>query len=505
MRFYKSFIFLFVFNLSWVFGQQIQFVQSYSYQLSNVAPVDMCASINNSCFAASRTNIDPPYLVSYFDSTGQEMWTKSFTLNASNYVIHSVSALSDSSVLVCSDNLSIIKLNTLGDTIWTRTILNGCSSVSAKALNNGEFLIFGRDIFWNSSICKFDSTGAIQWQRHYFYSGYTLKIDFIEPTSNGFIASGSLDNDVDSTCIFIMKINAAGTVEWTNAFFSPSYVYSPVCTGLEITNNGTIVGAADFDPLKLFTLDSTGQFLRICDFGSIRINYYPRKPRNLIEAANGNYYFFNSTVYNNCYLYTQIMELDPQFNVLSKTAAHFIGHRLENCIDGGFFIHGGGRFCGSDPDDVSPAVIYKVDEHLNSSFCFQQIPADSASDVFPNTLRVPIGDSLGTCTITTANIGVVAQSLDCYNTCPDLVAFIPQNRQQENIEVYPNPSNGTITIRTELNSGKLKIKDVKGQTVFEHDLCLNIEQINLQPLPKGIYYYHISNNEVWYSGKLLLQ
>jgi hypothetical protein len=76
-------------------------------------------------------------------------------------------------------------------------------------------------------------------------------------------------------------------------------------------------------------------------------------------------------------------------------------------------------------------------------------------------------------------------------------------RLQQNILVYPNPTNGRITITldsSETESLEFIIYNSLGQSVGSFKLESSNLEINLSYLSNGIYYYHIKNK-----GELISQ
>ena len=73
-------------------------------------------------------------------------------------------------------------------------------------------------------------------------------------------------------------------------------------------------------------------------------------------------------------------------------------------------------------------------------------------------------------------------------------------------EVYPNPANNAITIKSqESMSSIFKLLDLTGKAILKQDINAPLTQIDIQGLPKGIYFYVVSNEKERYSGKLVVQ
>jgi N-acetylneuraminic acid mutarotase len=75
----------------------------------------------------------------------------------------------------------------------------------------------------------------------------------------------------------------------------------------------------------------------------------------------------------------------------------------------------------------------------------------------------------------------------------------------ENIKVFPNPSPGIITIRTNLSQYHVKILAIDGQTVYSSTIGSNNCTLDLTNLAGGLYYLYLSNGIRKYTQKLIVK
>jgi extracellular elastinolytic metalloproteinase len=61
-----------------------------------------------------------------------------------------------------------------------------------------------------------------------------------------------------------------------------------------------------------------------------------------------------------------------------------------------------------------------------------------------------------------------------------------------NFKVYPNPSNGKITIQTNNPKYNITIKDIIGQTIYKEIDLLDNETLDITFLTNGIYLININ-------------
>ena len=93
---------------------------------------------------------------------------------------------------------------------------------------------------------------------------------------------------------------------------------------------------------------------------------------------------------------------------------------------------------------------------------------------------------------------------------PALASKRIKSLNDEEITVYPNPSQGNLTVNLNVEKGQVvlfELYDVLGKKHDELKLTEgNLHQLNLSQVQHGIYFYRLLNNStVLKSGKLILQ
>jgi hypothetical protein len=80
---------------------------------------------------------------------------------------------------------------------------------------------------------------------------------------------------------------------------------------------------------------------------------------------------------------------------------------------------------------------------------------------------------------------------------------INENVLSEEIKLYPNPANNSVTVHTPNKYNSITVLDILGNEVLTQSLQNTTTKINTSTLPEGIYIYLISNKEgETASGKL---
>jgi hypothetical protein len=107
---------------------------------------------------------------------------------------------------------------------------------------------------------------------------------------------------------------------------------------------------------------------------------------------------------------------------------------------------------------------------------------------------------------TNAQLTTISLSLE--SPCTSL--SLNSNEELNEFTIYPNPSNGVISIQSTYNQiGSIKIYDLKGSLVFKSNLSENkkvskYKTLNVDHLPNGIYIlsYKIDSRKI--SKKLII-
>lgn len=97
-----------------------------------------------------------------------------------------------------------------------------------------------------------------------------------------------------------------------------------------------------------------------------------------------------------------------------------------------------------------------------------------------------------------------SQNFNCLQTPYNVPLLAKDNG---NLQILPNPSNGLFTMHKNdfLSPLSVKIFNIIGRCVYEKKILTNNEQIDISDQPSGIYFYKVNDKNYQYSGKLLIQ
>lgn len=109
------------------------------------------------------------------------------------------------------------------------------------------------------------------------------------------------------------------------------------------------------------------------------------------------------------------------------------------------------------------------------------------------------------------NTSNVADGIFKYSGAP-LGIYNPENGKEIYFNIYPNPSEGTVTVHL-ANAGnddlKISVLDISGRKVFENNFGkpgeFFMRSIDLSSLSKGVYFLEIENGNLNHSEKIVLR
>lgn len=129
----------------------------------------------------------------------------------------------NSNVIDC--DIYVIKTNSSGDTLWTRTYGGPKPDYAYSMLetSDGNYFILGfSQSFgggdYDTYLIKINSSGALLWQKIYGGSGNEHGREIIKTTDGNYVIVGSSNSFTASKDAFLMKIDLAGTVLWSKYY-----------------------------------------------------------------------------------------------------------------------------------------------------------------------------------------------------------------------------------------------------------------------------------------------
>lgn len=243
---------------------------------------------NGFILSVRTTNINNSVMYIKTDSVGNQQWQKIYSVPGSSVFISELQVLNygyaaaGNLLLNGMSEVYVMKLNSVGDSLWTRRYggnnYSGASSIDK--ISNSGFIIGGISRSFNpnnkteSYICKIDTNGVLIWQKTHSNLGKENCNSIRSLSNGGFLLGGisdSLDNLVSKAKVRLLDING-------NSIFEMSYLPSPdyaFFNSVEITNdNGFILagGAAYTSGSIKHYIVKTDSLLNSSPIGLININ-----------------------------------------------------------------------------------------------------------------------------------------------------------------------------------------------------------------------------------------
>ncbi|MBL4658332.1 MAG: SprB repeat-containing protein, partial [Flavobacteriales bacterium] len=195
-----------------------------------------------------------------------------------------------------SNDLYLVKTNSLGDTAWTKTY--GGTSIddgyTVQQTTDGGYLMVGSTQMGPGGqsiyVVKVNSVGDSIWERAYGGASSDDARGAVETIDGGYVIAGSTYNQGAGTSdAYLFKINGLGDTLWSRSYGGTSSEYfqdvkQTIDGGFIVTGTTQSFGAGGID-VYLIKTDSLGDTLWTRTFGSSSSDY----GESVIEVSTGGY------------------------------------------------------------------------------------------------------------------------------------------------------------------------------------------------------------------------
>ncbi len=181
------------------------------------------------------------YLVK-IDSAGDTMWTRTYGGSDDDFG-WSVLQANDNGFIVAGwtqtaypsgdDDYYLIKINALGDTLWTRSYGDDTTQDRACSItetSDGGYIVSGIGALYNTWLMRMNSNGDSLWTKTYAPNCNTV---WELPGDNGFIVGGSFEGDMS-----LIRTDNDGELLWTESYGTRDLDY---CNSVIIASDGGYV------------------------------------------------------------------------------------------------------------------------------------------------------------------------------------------------------------------------------------------------------------------------
>jgi len=422
----------------------------------------------------------------------------------------SIRQTSDGGYIIGGTNL--VKIDSLGNTEWTQAYPSFFANPTS---DQGHILVDYNNVY--ASFNKVASNGDILWQNTYDEGIWANEGNYIEQVQDGgYIVAGRFQHVVGSGML-LLKLDETGNKEWRKVFSEPtsaafSYGFSTqqtndsgyFTTGYTYINYYDSTRHKDVFVLKTDDLgneewrkyfggtgDDTGSFGMQNNEGNYYITGTSNSYSNGIESDI--YLIKLNAAGDSLWTRTFGGVLEESSNGLWPTddgGCILVGHSnsFTNGDDDGYVIKidtDGNTLWTKNYGASGDESIHSVQQTLDGGYIMAGYTNSIGAGDFD--MFVLKTDSLGNSNNTTSLNENLTSNLEC--------------------TIYPNPSNGVFSIKSNLNISKIKIYTILGETVYSKNINGKQAAFNLIHNPNGIYFYTIfsQKDKIIKSGKIILE
>ncbi len=248
------------------------------------------------------------------NKTGDTLWTK--TYGGSDWDFgYSIEPTTDGGYIIAggtysfgkgNEDMYIVKTDSTGDTLWTKTYggINDDEAKSIKQTNDGGYILTGitksfGDVNGDIYVIKTNSMGDTLWTKTYGSNGNDESNQIIETSGGGYMLAGYTENtSTNNNEAFILKTNINGDTIFTKKFGSPN---DAKAYSVYQTSDGNYVwtGKLKFGNdyrIYLYKIDYLGNWIFSYTIGTFGLN----EGRYIEETTDkGLIVVGNSTQFNN--------------------------------------------------------------------------------------------------------------------------------------------------------------------------------------------------------------
>ncbi|MCJ8288734.1 MAG: T9SS type A sorting domain-containing protein [Crocinitomicaceae bacterium] len=486
---------------------------------------DMIGTLDNNHIIVGSTNSYGPLngnaYVMKINSMGDTIWTKSFGGSLSD-AAYSVQQTKDLGFIVAGSTRSfgvdvsdayLVKLNNSGNIEWSRTYGgiysdNICSVI--PIIDTGYMLLGSTSSFGLDSdiyLIKTDLIGDTLWTKTIGGTSEDYGLDMIRTLDGNYVITGYTESfGAGQTDAFLLKVDNDGNILWVKSYGgldgeSINTVLQSSDEGYLISGKTHSFGSIDGD-IYLVKTDGLGDTLWTKKYGGLGTDH----AKSIIQTTNSGYLIIGETLSHGAGATDVfLLAIDSIGNILWSKAYggswHDRGQAI-NKIDNGYMLAGYTSSFGAGSGDF---YILKIDS-LGTTGC-NEIDVITNVSSTPTVVTSQTFYSSNTTTVISSPLtlignGGISNPL-CNNVGHDELNF---NQQ---ISIFPNPSTDQVTIQLNnlsLKDHSLKLYTIQGQEVpILNSISLDKITVDVRLLSPGLYYFQLYNeNKSYFSEKFVV-
>jgi arginine repressor len=371
------------------------------------------------------------FYVVKLDSSGNVQWTKTIG-GSSDDVANSIIQSSDGGYVVAGWTRSfvagyyydiyVVKLDSSGNVLWTKTIGGSYNDVANSIIqsSDGGYVVAG----WTSSfgagsadiyVVKLDSSGNVIWTKTIGGSNWDEAWSIIQSSDGGYVVAGWTSSfGAGSADIYVVKLDSSGNVIWTKTIGGSNW--DEAWSIIQSSDGGYVVAGetesfgAGVTDIYVVKLDSSGNVLWTKTIGGSSED----RANSIIQSSDGGYVvagWTSSFGAGDVDIY--VVKLDSSGNVVwTKTiggSSDDFASSIIQSSDGGYVVAGDTSSFGAGIGDI-----YVVKMDANGNVCFSQnitnysVSSNVGSFSSPSTISFPQSPTVDTISPTVSSGGSVS-------------------------------------------------------------------------------------------------
>ena len=181
----------------------------------------------NNCTSTNPFSVKESPVYGTMDSMGVVLSAYYYELNDSlcSYIGRDIEFLGESGSIVFDSgigDLYLLKIDTLGGHLWSRSfnVRGHCQFV--KELSNGDLLVGMNLDEGGGAVARLDAAGNFIWLKSYFRPSGLVMDCLVESDSSFTVVGYTAATNGIGTKLFMLRLNGTGDVQWSKGYVRPS-------------------------------------------------------------------------------------------------------------------------------------------------------------------------------------------------------------------------------------------------------------------------------------------
>lgn len=163
--------------------------------------------------------------------TGEQIWQKDIDGENQSFA-SGITETSNHDLFICGqtsrnyskskDDILLIKTNMFGDTVWTKTYggseseygINIISTSDGNLLISGTTDSFGAGSFGDIYLIKVNTNGDTLWTKSFSDQGQEVPFNLLETQNGEYLVTGTNEDNSNPRELYLLKVNQNGTQIW---------------------------------------------------------------------------------------------------------------------------------------------------------------------------------------------------------------------------------------------------------------------------------------------------